>query len=84
MAEESGTSPGLDADTARRVARSFLIVRTVRGSLILLFLAVSIVAVELKGWPRGVSVALALTMLLQAGLMVAMHRVYARAVRATD
>lgn len=82
MAEQSGEWPGIDADTARRVARSFLIVRTVRGCLILLFLALSILAVELKAWPRGVSVALALTMLLQAGLMLVAWRVYARAVGA--
>jgi hypothetical protein len=84
MTEETGTPPGLDAGTARRVARSFLLVRTVRGSLILLFLAVAILAVELKDWPRSVSASLALTMLLQAFLMVAMHRVYVRAVRAAD
>ncbi len=78
MAEPSEAPVGFDAETAHRVARSFLIVRMIRGVLILVFLAISILAVELKGWPRGVSVGLALTMVLQAGLMTLMYRVYAR------
>ncbi len=70
---------GLDADTTRRIARTFLVVRIVRGSLLLLFLAIALVGVELKNWPTGVSVAIALAMLLQAGAMVGAYRMYLRA-----
>jgi hypothetical protein len=75
-----GTPDGLDADTTRRIARTFLIVRIVRGSLLLIFLAIALVAVELKNWPTGVAVAIAIVMLLQAGALVAAYRRYARTV----
>jgi hypothetical protein len=58
----------------RQVARSFLIVRMVKGALILLFLAVALVGVELKNWPRGVSLVIALAMLLQISALVAAWR----------
>jgi hypothetical protein len=73
-----GIPEDLDADTTRRIARTFLVVRVVRGSLLLLFLAIALVAVEVKGWPRGISVAIALTMLLQTGALWASYRRYAR------
>jgi hypothetical protein len=47
-----------------QVERSFLIVRVVRGSMLLLFLVIAAVAVELKDWPRGVTVTLAIAALL--------------------
>ena len=75
-----GTPDGLDAGTTRRIARTFLIVRIVRGSLLLLFLAIALVGVEVKKWPTGVAVAIALVMLLQAGALVASYRRYVRAV----
>ena len=62
-----GVPVGLDADSAMRVERSFLVVRIVRGSLLLLFLALALIAVEVKSWPSGVAVAIGLTLLLQAG-----------------
>ena len=43
-----GVPVGLDADSAMRVERSFLVVRIVRGSLLLLFLALALIAVEVK------------------------------------
>jgi hypothetical protein len=61
-------------DPMREVARSFLVVRLVKGSLLLVFLAVALVAVELKNWPRGVSLVIALAMLLQIGALVAAWR----------
>lgn len=63
-----------DPDPMRRVAESFLVVRMVRGSLLLIFLGVALVGVELRDWPRGVSVAIALAMLLQIGVLVAAWR----------
>jgi hypothetical protein len=74
-----GISHGLDADTAQRVARTFLVVRIVRGGLLLLFLAIALVAVEVKNWPPAVALGIALTMLLQAGTLVACYRHYVRA-----
>lgn len=65
---------GLDPDSARRVERSFLLVRIVRGSLLLLFLALALLAVELKGWPTGVAVAIAVALIWQAGTLAARLR----------
>ena len=67
---------GLDADTSQRILRSFLVVRIVRGSLLLLFLAISLVGVEARRWPSGVAVAIALAMLVQAQMLVAWWRRY--------
>jgi hypothetical protein len=76
-----GVPDGLDADTAQRVLRSFLLVRMARGSLLLVFLAIALVAVELKGWPSGVMVAIGVAILGQAGALVALCRRYASAGR---
>ena len=65
-----GVPDGLDADTSRRVQRSFLVVRIVRGSLRLLFLAFALVGVEVRGWPSGVAFAIGLAMLAQAAALV--------------
>ena len=78
MVRPRGIPEDLDADTTRRIARTFLVVRIVRGSLLLLFLAIALVAVEVKSWPRGITVAIALTMLLQTGALWASCRRYAR------
>jgi hypothetical protein len=56
----------LDADTSARIERSFLVVRVVRAGLLLLFLVVAAVAVELKGWPHGVTIGVAVAALLLA------------------
>lgn len=72
---------GLDADTTRRIVRSFLVVRIVRGSLLLLFLAIALIAVEAKDWPDGVMIALALATLLQTGALLANCRRYWRTAR---
>jgi hypothetical protein len=71
-----GVPVGLDADSARRVERTFLAVRIVRGSLLLTFLAVALVAVEVRDWPTGVTVAIAVTLLLQAGTLASCVRRY--------
>lgn len=73
---------GLDADTSRRVLRTFLVVRIVRGSLLLLFLVLALVGVRVRGWPAGVAIAIALAMLLQAGALAVWCRRYARTGRA--
>ena len=56
--------------------RTFLVGRIVRGSLLLRFLAIAWVAVEVKDWPSGVSVAITLAMLVQTGALVAWCRQY--------
>ena len=67
---------GADANTTQQIMRTFLVVRIVRGSLLLLFLAIAWVGVEVKDWPSGVSVAITLAMLVQAGALVAWCRRY--------
>jgi hypothetical protein len=75
-----GISNRLDAGTTQRIARTFLVVRIVRGSLLLFFLTIALVAVEAKNWPPAVALGIALTMLLQAGALLACYRRYVRAV----
>ena len=74
-----GATDGLDAGTSRRILRTFLVVRIIRGSLLLLFLAIALAGVEVKSWPSGVAIAIALAMLVQAGALVVWCRRYARA-----
>lgn len=68
----------MDADTARKVMRSFLVVRVIRGSLILVLLAIALLAVEVRHWPTGVVVAIVIAMLLQLGWLGGSWRRYAR------
>ena len=70
-----GLPDGADANTSR-ILRTFLVVRIVRGSLLLLFLAIAWVGVDVKDWPSGVSIAITLAMLVQAGALVAWCRRY--------
>ena len=53
------------------VERSFAVVRVVRGSLLLLAVVLACVGVEAKGWPHGVTLALAVVAVLLAGRLVA-------------
>jgi membrane protein YdbS with pleckstrin-like domain len=69
---------GLDAETSRRILRTFLVVRIVRGSLLLLFLVVAMVGVEARGWPTGVTAVIALAMVVQVGALVHWCARYAR------
>ena len=71
-----GVPVGLDADSARRVERTFLAVRIVRGSLLLIFLVVALVGVEVRDWPTGVTVAIVVMLLLQAGTLASCVRRY--------
>ena len=69
---------GLDAETSRQILRTFLVVRIVRGSLLLVFLVVAIVGVEARGWPTGVAAGIALAMVVQIGALVVWCARYAR------
>ena len=69
---------GLDVETSRRILRTFLVVRIVRGSLLLLFLVVAMVGVEARGWPNGVAAGIALAMAVQVGALVVWCARYAR------
>jgi hypothetical protein len=69
-----GVPDGLGPDTSQRVLRSFLLVRMVRGSLILVFLALAVVGVEVRDWPSGVAIAIVIAMLVQAGALVVTWR----------
>ena len=66
-----GIPADLDPGTTARVERSFLVVRVVRGSLLVLFLVVAATAVQLKGWPYGVTIGLVLAAVLLAARLVA-------------
>ena len=74
-----GIPDGLDADTNQRVLRTFLLVRIVRGTLLLIFLAIAGVGVEVRGWPSAVTIAMALAAVTQAGALVAWCRRYTSA-----
>jgi len=69
----------VDAKTTNQIARTFLVVRIVRGSLMLLFLTIALGAVVAKQWPAGVSVAVAFTVALQAARLAGSVRDYLRA-----
>jgi len=69
----------VDAKTTNQIARTFLVVRIVRGSLMLLFLTIALGAVVVKQWPAGVSVAVAFTVALQAARLAGSVRDYLRA-----
>jgi hypothetical protein len=74
---------GLDSDTTQRVIRTFLLVRIVRGALVLLFVTLALLGVVVRGWPLGVAVALGLTLLLQVGRVIVNCRRFARTGRHT-
>jgi hypothetical protein len=73
----SGVPDGLGPATSQRVLRSFLLVRMVRGSLLLVFLALAVVGVEIRDWPSGVTIAIVMAMLVQAGALVVTWRRFA-------
>lgn len=78
MVRPQGIPADLDAEATQRIARTFLVVRLVRGSLVLLFLVIALVGVVAKGWPTGVAVAIAATLVVQVGRLAASWRRYAR------
>lgn len=69
---------GLDAETSRQILRTFLVVRIVRSSLLLLFLVVAMIGVEARDWPTGVAAVIALAMVVQVGALVVWCARYAR------
>jgi len=77
MGRPRGIPEELDAETSQRIARTFLAVRIVRGSLLLLFLVLAFVGAVVRTWPTGVAAAIALTALVQAGMLAASCRQYA-------
>jgi hypothetical protein len=66
MLRPRDTPHDVDAETTDRIERTFLVVRIVRGSLLLLFLIVCLGATVAKPWPAGVTIAVALAAALQA------------------
>jgi len=67
------TSPsipaGCDQDASDRIARSFLLLRIVRGTLMLLFWVAALVGVELGHWPTGAAVVVVLAVVAQAAMV---------------
>jgi hypothetical protein len=68
----------LEAETSQRIVRTFLVVRIVRGSLLMLFLVVALVGVEVRDWPTGVAIGIALAIVVQAGALAVWGQRYAR------
>jgi hypothetical protein len=66
----------VDAETHRRIARTFLAVRMVKGGLLLVFLLVSLVGIELKGWPWEAAAVVSAGIVLDVGILVASWRRY--------
>jgi hypothetical protein len=78
MVRSRGIPHDLDAQTTDQIKRTFLVVRIVRGSLLLAFLLIAAGAVMAKHWPVGVAVALLLTATLQAARVTTSLREYLR------
>jgi cytochrome bd-type quinol oxidase subunit 1 len=65
-----GIPADVDAETHRRIAHTFFVLRMVNGGLLLVFLAVVVLAIELRDWPRTATVVVALMMLGLAAFLV--------------
>lgn len=78
MMHPRGIQPEPGSDAWQQVGRSFLVVRIVRGSLLVVFLGIALVGVESKGWPTGVAVAVGAVLLLQLGSLASSVRTFAR------
>jgi hypothetical protein len=63
------------------MVRSFLLVRIVRGGLVLVFLAVALVGVAADHWPAVVAVAVGAAIVAQAAALAANCRRYGRTSR---
>jgi hypothetical protein len=72
---EGGSSPA-DVETTNRIARSFLAVRIVRGSLLVLFFSLVLGAVVAEQWPTGVTVTVAVAVGLQVARLALNVRRY--------
>ena len=76
MVPPRGIPDDVDGETHRRIARTFLVLRLVRGGLLIVFLAVVMVAIELRGWPREATVLVGLSMVLLVASLIASWRRY--------
>jgi hypothetical protein len=84
MKPPRGLPDGLDADMTQRITRTFLVVRIVRASLLLVFFGIALVAVQVNGWPDVLAVSIAVAMLLEIGAIVTNIRRYARSANVGD
>ena len=57
---------GAEQDAAARIERSFLVLRIVRGAVLLLFWAVALVAVTVGHWPTGAAIVVHITLVILA------------------
>jgi hypothetical protein len=84
MRRPRGIPADLDDRTTARVAATLLVVRIVRGGLLVLFLVLSAVGVEARGWPHLVAAAVAVAAVLLAARVVGDVRRLAAARRRRD
>jgi hypothetical protein len=71
-----GIPTDVDAVTHQRIARTFLVVRLVKGGLLLVFLLAFLVAIELKGWPWEAAALVSARIVLDVGILVTSWRRY--------
>lgn len=84
MRRPRGIPADLDDRTTAQVAATLLLVRIVRGGLLALFLVLSAVGVEARGWPHLVTAAVTLAAMLLAARVVGDVRRLAAARRRGD
>jgi uncharacterized membrane protein YqjE len=71
----------LDEESARRVARSFYVMRMVRYALLLVALVVFLVASLVTDAPTAVAVGIVVSIMALLGVVAATHRTYLRSQR---
>jgi hypothetical protein len=71
----------LDEESARRVARSFYLMRMVRYALLLVALVVFLVATLVTDAPSAVAVGIGVAIVALVGVVAATHRTYLRSQR---
>jgi hypothetical protein len=70
MRRPRGIPADLDDRTTAQVAGTLLVVRVVRGALLVLFLVAAAVGVEARGWPHVVTAVVVLAAVLLAARVV--------------
>jgi hypothetical protein len=77
MFQSWGIPNDVDAETHLRIARTFFLLRMVKGAFLLLFLVGILVAVELKEWPRAAAALVGVGILVEVWVLVRSAQRYA-------
>jgi hypothetical protein len=84
MFPSQGIPQDVDAETHRRIARTFLVLRMVKGGLLLIFLAGMLVAIEAKEWPRAATALVGVGIFLEVLFLASSWRRYSAIPRPTE